>query len=105
MADIDFTAMLKPGAKGSIAFRLTLLSLMLAVQSLSFAHELSHYQTPDAEYCSICSGQPGNEALVQTGSAAQVPQRPLYLASGQLTEHSGEDRWPDRQSRAPPAHP
>lgn len=97
--------MLKHGEKGSIALKLTLLSLMLAVQSLSFAHELSHYQAADAGYCSICSGQPGNEALVQSEPAAQEIRHPLYLATIRLTENSGEDRWPDRQSRAPPAHP
>lgn len=97
--------MLKLGANGSIALRLFLLSLMLAMQSLSIAHELSHYQAPDTEYCSICSGQLGNEALVQAETAAQVPQRPLYLATGQLTDDSGKDRWRDWQSRAPPTHP
>ena len=96
--------MLKLGEKGSVALKLILLSLMLAVQSLSFAHELSHYQAPDAEYCSICSGQPGNEASVQADTAAPAPLRPLCLASKQPTDGSGEDRWSDRQSRAPPAH-
>ena len=105
VADINFPAMLKLGANGSLALRLILLSLMLAVQSLSFAHELSHYQAPDGEYCSICSGQHGNEALVQTETLEQVPQRPLYLATGQPTEFSAEDPWPDWHSRAPPSHP
>lgn len=105
VADVDLPAMLKLGANGSLALRLILLSLMLAVQSLSFAHELSHYQAPDGEYCSICSGQHGNEALVQTETVAQVPQHPLYLATGQATEYSAEDPWPDWHSRAPPAHP
>jgi len=97
--------MLKNGKNGSIALRLILFSLMLAVQSLSIAHELSHYQANDAEFCSICSGQPGKDALVQAEIAAQVTRNPLYLAFGLLTEDAGEDRWPDFQSRAPPAHP
>jgi hypothetical protein len=104
-ADINFPAMMKLGAGSSLALRLIMLSLMLAVQSLSFAHELSHFQAPDGEYCSICSGQPGNEALVQTETAAQLPQPPLYLATAQPTATSAEGPWPDWQSRAPPARP
>lgn len=97
--------MLKLDANGSIALRLALLSLMLAVQSLSFAHELSHHQAGDSGYCSICSGQPGDEALVQAETGAQAPQRSLCLATGHLSNGPSEERWPDRQSRAPPANP
>ena len=104
VADIEFPAMLKLGANGSLVPRLILVGLMLAVQSLSYAHTLSHYQASDAEYCSICSGQPGNEASVQADTAAPVPLGPLCLAFKRLTDGSSEDRWPDRHSRAPPSH-
>ena len=97
--------MLKNDEKFSTAFKLILLSLMLAVQSLSFAHELSHHQATDAEYCSICSGPSGSEALAQLETVTQLPQCPLYLATGQPAEIAGEGQWPDWLSRAPPAHP
>jgi hypothetical protein len=97
--------MLKNDEKFSTAFKLILLSLMLAVQSLSFAHELSHHQAADAEYCSICSGPSGGEALAQLETVTQLPQCPLYLATGQPAEIAGEGQWPDWLSRAPPAHP
>lgn len=97
--------MLKNGEKFSTVFKLILLSLMLAVQSLSIAHELSHHQAADAEYCSICSGPSGSEALAQLETVTQLPQCPLYLATGQLAEIAGEGQWPDWLSRAPPAHP
>jgi hypothetical protein len=97
--------MLKNDEKFSTAFKLILLSLMLAVQSLSFAHELSHHQATDAEYCSICSGPSGSEALAQLETVTQLSQCPLYLATGQPAEIAGEGQWPDWLSRAPPAHP
>ena len=97
--------MLKNGEKGSTAFKLILLSLMLAVQSLSFAHELTHHQAIDAEYCSVCSGPSGSDVLAQTETVTQQPQRPLFLATGQPAEIADEDQWPNWLSRAPPAHP
>jgi hypothetical protein len=97
--------MLKYGKKGSAALKLILLSLMLAAHSLSIAHELSHHQAADAEYCSICSGPSGSEALAQTETVTQLPQCPLYLAPGRPAEIADEDQWPNWLSRAPPAHP
>jgi hypothetical protein len=97
--------MLKNDKKLSIAFKLVLLSLMLAVQSLSFAHELTHFQSPDAGYCSICSGHSGHDVLVGADISTPAIVRPQRLALWCPLEVHGQDHRPDWQSRAPPATP
>jgi len=42
-------------AKLGIVLRLGILSLMLAAQSLAFAHELDHLGSPDNPQCAACS--------------------------------------------------
>lgn len=41
--------------KAGIVLRLVLLTVLLAAQSLSFAHELDHFSAGEASLCAVCS--------------------------------------------------
>lgn len=79
-----------------------LISLMLAVQSLAHAHEVTHIGEPDGGLCAVCSVS-GNLA-----AALPAPEQSLVVAPGgpvllPLTPAFASGPEPHtRQARAPP---
>lgn len=82
-----------------------LISLMLAVQSLAHAHEVTHIGEAEAGLCAVCSvsgglaaALPAPEQSVATGPEGRV-LLPLTTAFANGPELQG------RQARAPPLTP
>ena len=89
--------------KTGLAVRLTLLSILLAMQSLSFAHELDHFKDGDVQLCGVCSISSNLDAPIQA-SHEQPRAVPVsaHIAIPQDT-FSLKVFWTPLSSRGPPS--
>jgi hypothetical protein len=97
--------MVKPWKNRSKSLRWLLISLMLAVQSLAHAHEVTHIGEAETSLCAVCSvsgglapALPAAEQCVSSipGTHAQTPVTTAFYQRPAL--HSS-------QPRAPPVSP
>ena len=85
-----------------VALLLLLLSILLAAQTLSFAHEVTHLSDGDTELCEMCRIQGNSPAVISLDQTA-VPQGLSAHHPHQLDSHiSSTCRMAGFHSRAPP---
>lgn len=82
--------------------RLLLLSILLATQSLSFAHEVTHLWDADTGLCEVCRIQ-GNSPAIANFEQDEPHSSPDNCDP--IQQHSSinsSERFTDFQPRAPP---